>query len=235
MTVANSFNESGYGPNYEHDEERNEEHDEGDYPHLNLNSGIRIDNLNTEAFVKTLSKMPKKSQEVKDYLKKIKPKSLFEKITELSTKHTGLKIYEDKHENIKKLKDKFQWNKEVLHYCKENGIDLGPKPVRTKKETNKVNATAHHLKHFSVEERKNKHGYYLNISVKEHDNHDKPSTVAYKDDRHETHTNKLLHDGYHAPEFKYNYPRESKPYKFVKPFENDPMGRPVVQDGVGRL
>ena len=67
MTVANSFNESGYGPNYEHDEEHN---DEGDYPHLNLNSGIRIDNLNTEAFVKTLSKMPKKSQEVKDYLKK---------------------------------------------------------------------------------------------------------------------------------------------------------------------
>jgi len=31
MTLADSFNESGCGPNYEHDEEHNEEHDEGDY------------------------------------------------------------------------------------------------------------------------------------------------------------------------------------------------------------
>ena len=280
MTVADSFNDSGCGPNYEHDEEHNEKHDEGDYPHLNLNSGISLDNLNTHGVFKILRDIPDKSRlaqsllneheklkssedskipgtknvqfdawnaKVKKYIENtpfklhsnptastIKPNSLFQKINELVKDHPDLEKYVHDHGTIKNFKDRNKWNREVLRYCK-NRIDLGPKPVRTKKETNNVNATAHHLKHFSVEERKNKHGYYLNISVKEHDNHDKPSTVAYKDDRHKTHTNKLLHDGYHAPEFKYNYPHESKPYKFVKPFQSDAMGRPVVQDGVGRL
>ena len=277
MTVADSFNGSGCGPNYEHDEKHNDEHDEGDYPQLNFNGGISLDNLNTHGVFKILRDIPDKSRlaqsllneheklkssedskipgtknvqfdawnaKVKKYIENtpfklhsnptvstIKPKSLFQKINELVKTHPELQLYIDKHGDLSSFKDRNKWNRDVIKYCHNKKIDIGPKPVRTAKETNKVNAKAHHLKNFSVEE----HDHYLKISYKKHNHHDKPTTVAQKDDHHKTHTNKLLHDGYHAPEFKYNYPHESKPYKFVKPFQSDAMGRPVVQDGVGRL
>ena len=210
MTVANSFNESGYGPNYEHDEEHN---DEGDYPHLNLNSGISLDNLNTHGAFKFLANLPYKNTAVKklldahaeirssnvsttpddtkakfeawnakatEYIEKnhlkifpntLKPKSLFQKIVELVNDHPDLEKYVHNHGTIKILKDRTKWNKEVLDYCKNNRIELGPKPVRTKKETGNVNAKAHHLKNFSVEEHDEDGHHVLKISVKKHHTH----------------------------------------------------------------
>ena len=99
----------------------------------------------------------------------LKPKSLFQKINELAEDHPGLETYVNDYGNLKNVKERYKWNKGVLHYCKENGIDLGPKPVRTKKETNKVNAKAHHLEHFSVAEHTDEHGrHFLKIYVKKH-------------------------------------------------------------------
>lgn len=217
MTLADSFNDSGCGPNYEHDGEHNDEHDEGDYPQLNFNGGISLDNLNTHGAFKILANLPSKNAAVKklldahaeirssnvlttpddtkakfeawnakateyiekNHLKIFPNKSLIQKIVELVKDHPDLNKYVHDHGIIKNFKDRNKWNKEVLHYCNENGIDLGPKPGRTAKETNNVNAKAHHLDHFSVEEHTDEHGrHFLKIYVKKHHTHARHSDPA---------------------------------------------------------
>jgi hypothetical protein len=211
MTVADSFNDSGCGPNYEHDKEHNDEHDEGDYPHLNFNSistGSLIDvvmlNKRKYAPLQKLydeyeTMMSEKNSDfeahrlhsewtkkVTDYCKSknidLSTKNLttlIKKITELVKDHPDLEKYVHDHGTIKNFKDRNKWNKEVLRYCKENEIDLGPKPGRTAKETKNVNAKAHHLDHFSVEEHTDEHGrHFLKISVKKHHTHAKHSDPA---------------------------------------------------------
>ncbi len=249
MTLADSFNDSGCGSNYKHDEEHNDEHDGGDYPQLNFNGGISLDNLNTHGAFKILSNLPSQNTAVKklldahaeirssnvltapddtkakfeawnakakeyiekNHLKIFPNKSLINKITVLSTENPGLKTYVINYANIDNKKDKFKWNKEVLRYCKNNRIDLGPKPVRTKKETNKVNAKAHHLKNFSVEEHDEDGHHVLQISVKKHD-HNKQTPVV------------KLHD-HHKP----------TPVVSVDHYLKDGLGRIITQDGVARV
>ena len=201
MTVADSFNGSRCGPNYEHDEEHNDEHYGGDDSHLNFNSistGSLIDvvMLNKKKHV-TLTKLYDEYKtmmnethsnfetqrlysewvkKVTDYCKSnnidLSTKNhttLINKITVLSTENPGLKTYVHDHGDIKNFRDRKKWNRDVIKYCKEKGINLGPKPGRTTKETNNVNAKAHHLDHFSVQEHTDEHGHhFLKISVKKH-------------------------------------------------------------------
>ena len=275
MTVADSFNGSGCGPNYEHDEEHNEKHDEGDYPQLNFNGGISLDNLNTHGVFKILRDIPDKSRlaqsllneheklkssedskipgtknvqfdawnaKVKKYIENtpfklhsnptvstIKPKSLFQKINELMKTHPELQLYIDKHGDLSSFKDRNKWNRDVIKYCHDKKIDIGPKPVRTAKETNKVNAKAHHLKNFSVEE----HDHYLKISYKKHDHH-KPTPVAKVHDHHKPTTVASVD----------HYPRDSMGRIITQDglarvakgdhYPRDSMGRIIVQDGLSR-
>lgn len=159
--------------------------------------------------------------------------TLINKITVLSTENPGLKTYVINYANIDNKKDKFKWNKEVLRYCKNNRIDLGPKPVRTKKETNKVNAKAHHLKNFSVEEHDEDGRHVLEISVKKHD-HNKPTPVAKLHDHHKPTTVASVD----------HYPRDSMGRIITQDglarvakgdhYPRDSMGRIIVQDGLSR-
>jgi len=172
VTPADSFNDSGCAPNYEHDEE----HDEGDYPSLNGNNEISLNNINTNAF----------STEFKD----LPTNALIQTITKLSENHESLKDFVEKFPTGKKNPDKKKWTVEVLEHCKKMGIVLPPKPARNPKKTKKV-AKAHHLEHFSVEEHMGNNGPYLKIYHKHH--------------HHKKHTYNPKHDGYHAPEFNYDY------------------------------
>jgi len=207
VTPADSFNDSGCGQNYEHDEEHNEEHDEGDDSHLNFDS-ISTGNL-LDVVLSNKSKHPalqKLYDEYKTFMNekhtnfeayklhsewaekvigfcksnKINTsKTLLQKITELSKQNPGLIHYVTQADTVHTKKDKFAWNKEVLGYCKNNKIDLGPKPARNPKKQDKVAAKAHHLSHFSVEEHTGEHGPYLKISYKKHRHREKHPGVPF--------------------------------------------------------
>jgi hypothetical protein len=178
VTPADSFNDPGGGLNYEHDYEHDEEHDE---EHDKVHH-LRTEDLNTEAFNKL-------------NLSTEKRKSLIQKIQDLYiiySKNIQLKTFIDQYEKLENKrygKDKHNWVKNVIQYCKDGKFDIGAKPEPTRKNANKENAKAHHLNHFSVEEYTDKKGHhFLKVYEKEkhHHNHH-PTTVAQVDSSRTSH------------------------------------------------
>jgi len=204
VTPADSFNDSGCAPNYEHDEE----HDEGDYPSLNGNDGISLDDINTNGFVGTLKNLPSAS--------------LLDQLVALSHQYKYLKNFltdnplpDKKNYTEKRLfyKDKRSWTRKALEFCKSNSIPLTKKPVHKPTKPDKVEAKAHNLKHFIVKEHiDGKHGPWLEILHKKHPHH--------------KHTGDAKHDVIHSVQPSTLGPQDG--------YLRGKDGRIIVQDGLAR-
>jgi hypothetical protein len=173
VTPADSFNDPGGGLNYEHDEE----HDKVDHLRYGASNTEIFNSISTEAF----NKLNLSTENRKSLIQKIQDLCIIYSHGQIRIQ---LNIFIDEYEKLENKrggKDKRDWAKKVIKYCKDAKINIGPNPKHARKNANKENAKAHHLNHFSVVEHTDKKGHsVLTISTKpkhHHRHQQQPTTV----------------------------------------------------------